>query len=204
MINTFLAKSNYGIIISHVKKVLLIFIVFSFSYSVKSQDIARNTFHLELGGTAGIYSINYERLLLDSGTVNVGLRVGATYYPGIYNYDHVYGVPLSISLIKKVGKETYFEFGVFYTFLNASTYVEYKYRRGMGDTTNTPLPPTTSSWETDIYRLYGIRGGYRHHPVNKGSFWGVLIQVTISKQNDFDASWRNMTPWISFSYGYSF
>jgi len=186
------------------KKALLVFVVLVFSYSVKSQNIARNTFQFELGGAAGLYSINYERLLLDSVNFNIGLSVGITYFPHLFNYDRIYGAPFRITFLKQIGRETYFEFGAFYTYMNASNYVAHESRRGMGDTIYAPLPPTTYSWETDIYRLYGFRGGYRHHPVGKGVFWSILIQATISKENNLDSSWEIMTPWVSFSLGYSF
>jgi len=94
------------------KKLLIIVLSIFIAHSAYSQDIKRNNIYLELGGPAYLYSVNYEYLLSSNKDINFPIRIGIFFYSIDGSSDLAnYGIPLSISIIKKMaGNSTmYFE-----------------------------------------------------------------------------------------------
>jgi hypothetical protein len=122
----------------------------------KHANTSRNNAYLELLGNGGVYSINYERIVVE----NVALRLGF----GAFKSGTLFGegtqsivtVPVMVNFLsgKKKGK---FEAGAGFLFGRQ------KFRSSFGSGNNTASP---------ILDLTGVIG-YRHQPSTKGFMYRV-------------------------------
>lgn len=77
----------------------LLFLVFlcTTAFSQSSQnDVSRNSFYFEAFGTAILYSLNYDRLLVVKERSSLAGRIGFTYVPKIENPEHGPGLNIEI------------------------------------------------------------------------------------------------------------
>ena len=95
-------------------KIIFSIFILLLTIQVKGQNVehlnlsSRNTVYVELLGSGGIYSVNFDRILIPSDTFNVAGRIGLTYLPVIEEFnDHpTIGFPFEISFLfgEKNGK----------------------------------------------------------------------------------------------------
>jgi len=96
------------------KKYLLLSLLLLFSsvlLSVKAQEIGpelkRNTIFIELLGNGGIYSLNYDRILLSKEKWKLAGRAGVSYFNFSDDFNtQYYAIPLEVSYL--VGKGNHF------------------------------------------------------------------------------------------------
>jgi hypothetical protein len=110
---------------SRVKFLLSIWILVPISLLGQESDY-KNSIYLEVGGTAHIYSLNYDRSIILSQKFKLIPRVGfATLFK-----NEPYIIPFELT--GSLGKyKNYFEFGVGYTLTNNNNFLSYRvgYRR---------------------------------------------------------------------------
>lgn len=164
------------------KNLSLLFVSLFVFVNIYSQDIKKNTVFLEVSGITGIYSINYERLLLKNRTFNLALRGGFAIMSGNISgsshYDSRVIFPLSLSIIKNAYKNHFLEVRVGLT-NSLFMYKDYS-GRGLGDSTNN-FVPTTKLKNTFIPSI-GI--GYRYQPEINGLFLNALVQKIVYFSED--------------------
>ena len=120
-------------------------------------SISKNTLFIEFGGSAGLISVNYDRVLLQNAkNIHIATRIGlSTYYEGQKGTSPDLYVPITVFGL--YGKRLhYIELGAGILFLNYS----YVKRIGPGD--------NTYSRKTEL--LLNPTIGYRFQPQNTGIF----------------------------------
>ncbi|SMG09942.1 hypothetical protein SAMN05661096_00271 [Marivirga sericea] len=84
---------------------LLLVIILSSLYSAQAQYSKKfdyqNNFQLELGGHGLIYSINYERILINSELLKTTGQIGIAYYPPFIGFRDVW-IPIGINEILSI------------------------------------------------------------------------------------------------------
>ena len=167
------------------KKILFVLLVLGFMQSVKSQEIARNNFYLELGGAAMMYSVNYERLLSTTRDFNFPVRIGLSYTnTNVFDGNNTLGIPVSISFIKHLSKNLYFEIKAFVT---AFFYKEKYY--GMGGSMYVAS-------ESFVKYMPGLSAGLRGQPSTAGLYYHIHIQAQYIE--------GEIGPFLSLGLGYAF
>jgi len=79
--------------------------------SKNEQKIRKNAFYFELGGNGGLYSINYDRIVLSGEKSYLSLRGGFAKYPEVGFIENSFVFPFETNFI--FGKHNnFFEFGV--------------------------------------------------------------------------------------------
>ncbi len=97
------------------KKLIFLFLCNLILHSIYGQNtedtsrIAKNTVHLELLGNAGIYSFNYDRILLSKNTFKISGRIGLSLV-----FLQAGTCPIEFSFL--FGKKNNLEIGLGYTF----------------------------------------------------------------------------------------
>ncbi len=136
----------------HIFIVLLFVILTNPTYcqktdSLKTKFTYKNSVQLELGGHGLIYSLNYERILLNGQRFKTTAQVGFAYYPRWADIIDIW-LPVEINEIISFNKH-HIELGLGYVFINEST-------RGVNNTI------VSRQWEG----LYSGRIGYRYQKPN--------------------------------------
>jgi hypothetical protein len=178
-------------------KIGLTLIGLIFSISILAQDIPRNNVFAEVSGVTGIYSVNYERLLLEKRNFNWAIRGGFAYVSENINFANIYYnsrtlFPISISMIKQISNNNYLEIRI------GSSNSLYMYEdwsgKGLGDSTNNFVPDKKLRFGTKP----SIGIGYRYQPIANGIFFNFLVQKIALNNED------NLYPYISLGIGYAF
>ena len=154
------------------KKIILIISFLAYIITIEAQDIARNNIYLELGGPAYLYSVNYEYLLSNNKDINFPIRIGVFYNsPNEYFGFANYGIPLSISIIKKMsGNSTmYFE-------LKALVTIAY-YKKS-----NTMGHGQAFTYYTTRQYTPGVSFGIRRQPAKGGFYYHLNMQISYDKE----------------------
>jgi hypothetical protein len=86
------------------KKTIYILLFIGFSISGIAQDsimyhYKKNNAFIELLGSGGLYSLNYERIFIISHTLNMTARIGAEYLPPLKPLDEALAFPISTSIL---------------------------------------------------------------------------------------------------------
>ena len=98
------------------KKFYFVSILLILNINLFSQDISRNKFFIEAGGSSLFYSVNYERLLGEYRDVNLPFRIGLSIMPGTSYYTHgPVSIPLSLGVIKNIKSNHFIEARLFVT-----------------------------------------------------------------------------------------
>lgn len=174
-------------------QVYIILIILSFnsiSINGQNQDDTRfgyrNYFHLELGGTGGYYSLNYERNIINLNTFKTSGQIGFSFVPGGW-YD--ISVPIGINEQFSFSNH-HIEFGIGFVALR-------EFRKDNGE--------DESRFWSD-----GITGriGYRYQKPDGRFIFRIgftpLLQRERSGLNyDPGAPFNVFTPWGGISIGYS-
>ena len=154
------------------KKIILIISFLAYIITIEAQDIARNNIYLELGGPAYLYSVNYEHLLSNNKDINFPIRIGAFFNSIDGSSDFAnYGIPLSISIIKKMsGNSTmYFELKASNTFAFHTKYRSWGAGHGGYSYTTLQFVPSLS---------FGIR----RQPAKGGFYYHLNMQISYDKE----------------------
>ena len=78
--------------------------------------LKKNSVQLDLGGPGLLYSIGYERIILNGSRFKTAGKIGAAYYPPALGFIEVW-LPVSVSEIISFGNH-HAEVGIGYTFVN--------------------------------------------------------------------------------------
>ena len=169
------------------EKIILIISLFAYTFAIEAQDIARNNIYLELGGPAYLHSINYERLLSKNQELNFPFRIGFFDLSSttIIN-DANYGIPLSLSIIKKIKSKKYW-----FLELKAITTITYTRIK-----VNTHF---TSYNYTSINYIPGISFGYKRQPPVGWFYFHFHFQLTYEPKLE-----GSVCPWLSAGLGTTF
>lgn len=89
----------------------LIYITISVQAQKKFAFERPNSFQMELFGHGFIYSLNYERVLINRPGTKVAVQIGAGYYPKQHGIIPLW-IPLVTTAIIPIGKSTQFEAGI--------------------------------------------------------------------------------------------
>jgi hypothetical protein len=162
------------------------------SHVLPAQLIRKNTIYFELAGAAGVYSINYDRLLLDDFDNNISLRIGFSYLNLFDDNQHIIkGIPVGISYLTAF-ENLYTELGVSFSVLSES----YQTMNGRSEvqTENIMLIPS-------------IRMGIRRQQTDKRLFWNALFQLSgliNGKDKNFERPLdASLVAYLSLGLGYS-
>ena len=113
-----------------------------------------NSFYLELVGSGGLYSVNYDRLF----TENFGVRVGFMYFSAdwfaFFSDVEFFLIPTTLNLLVGTGKHK-FELGAGPVFISGS----------MGFFGSNPVSGSGVGWTGTI--------GYRYQQNNGGFMWRI-------------------------------
>lgn len=95
---------------------VFVFLLIAFSAHCQNNTIHpfqnKNSIQLELGGPAVFYSLNYERILLNSGRLKTAAQVGISYYPPKMGMRDIW-IPIGINEIISFGNH-HLEAGIGY------------------------------------------------------------------------------------------
>ncbi len=107
------------------KKNLIVLFLSLFSISAMSQQASKgsfqnkNSFQFELGGHGLIYSLNYERILLNGHKFKTASQIGISYYPPSAGMRDIW-LPICINEIYSFGSH-HIEGGIGYVIIREST-----------------------------------------------------------------------------------
>jgi len=107
------------------KKKLIVLFLSLFSISSMSQQASegsfqnKNSFQLELGGHGLIYSLNYERILLNGHKFKTASQIGISYYPPSAVMRDIW-LPICINEIYSLGSH-HIEGGIGYVIIREAT-----------------------------------------------------------------------------------
>jgi len=161
-------KSNISLVL-----VLLIIVLSCPAYS----QTKPNSFYLELVGSGGLYSVNYDRLITD----NFGLRVGFMYFEadwfGFFNDVDFLLIPTTLNLLVGAGRHK-LEIGAGPVFVSGS----------MGFFGSDPVSGSGVAWTGTI--------GYRYQKNEGGFMWRIGFTPFLGGGELFPSG--------GISFGYSF
>nr|MBC8147295.1 hypothetical protein [Bacteroidota bacterium] len=147
------------------KKFYFVLVLLFISANLFAQDISQNKLFVEAGGSALIYSINYERLIVNYRDINMPFRIGfSVVLNSKYRSEGYACIPLSLGIIKKIKANHFIETRIFLT--TFTTQIEDYSSRGLGDSSTNYTPEMRTG--LDLIPGYGI--GYRYQPEKKGLF----------------------------------
>ncbi len=163
------------------------------SVNIFSQDISRNTIFAEAIGVTGIYSVNYERLLLKNRNMNFSIRVGGAYIQESEKGENFFIEVNSISMLKNLIKNNYIE--IRFSIANIFYKTTSLHSNGLGNPNGISFTEVTEN-NYDFHTEFAF--GYRYQPRSKGMFFNLLIQ---------NKSYFNQDRWyklISLGAGFAF
>jgi hypothetical protein len=149
-----------------------------------STSISKNTVYLELLGNGGIYSFNYDRIILTKKLFKISGSIGISYIPPSVRYNHTFTYPAEINFL--YGKRNYLELGIGYTLV-------------------------FNLYKEDIFKIYDIysypvlRISYRLQKPNGGFFFTTGLLFYFAK-NEFITDYSNYSnnkTWIGLGFGYT-
>jgi hypothetical protein len=150
-----------------------------------STSISKNTVYVELLGNAGIYSINYDRIILEEKRLKISGSIGISYIPPSIRYNHTFIYPAEINFL--YGRKNYLELSIGYSLL-------------------------LNLYKEDIFMVYDIysypvlRIGYRFQKPNGGFFFrtGFLLYLVKNGFTIDYSNYSNNKTWIGAGFGYTF
>jgi hypothetical protein len=175
---------------------LLLILFLTSSYSVHAQDSKtfdyKNNIQLELGGHGLIYSINYERILINNELLKTSGQIGIAYYPPLIGFRDIW-IPIGVNEILSVNNH-HFEAGVGTVII----------REAARDSNN-----TATNWSWDAF--LSARVGYRYQKP-QGRFLLRVAFTPVVETNLFSKLPRELYggllsefhPLAAVSVGYSF
>lgn len=150
-----------------------------------SKNPAKNAFFIELGGNAGLYSLNYDRIYLYKEKLKLSARIGLAINPKGKLIEQVYLVEQNIILFQN---PHHLEIGIGIT-----------NQRQYNESCNTI---GKYLWENILYG--STRLGYRYQKQDDGLFLRAGLTPIFMQQSDcgFNASYFQL--WAGFAIGMSF
>lgn len=167
------------------KSIFLLLIISLIAKSSGAQ-IAKNTVYLELLGNGGLYSINYDRILVDAAKYKLSSSIGY----GLYKSENIEGIPFEVNFL--FGHKHYFELGTGISYIKGLTQIEPGCLNGAVSST--------------IYNTYRI--GYRYQKDEKGFFLKVAV-IPFVRLYEYEEDFKSDTDKAFFvsagaAVGYSF
>jgi len=176
-----------------IKQALLVLLLIGSALGANAQQdyerVQKNTFYLELVGNGVLYSLNYDRILVDQQNWQVSGRIGGMYIPGLdYNKRQMIGLPLEVSYLRGRNKH-YLEVGLGFT----TTYGTYR----LGE-----------SRIKDLALMGVARVGYRHQKREGGLFYKVgftpVYGVVYNSRSEYKSVGdKFMSPLFGLAIGYT-
>ncbi|WP_207432032.1 hypothetical protein [Sabulibacter ruber] len=150
------------------------------------EKISRNTVFLEIGGNSLVYSLNYDRILVNKPTFKLAGRIGGMYLKntGIIENGgyHMYSFPLELSYLHGKGNH-HLEIGVG---VNPSIEKQFDF-----DRTNYSIFPL-------------VRLGYRYQRSDGGLFFKAGFTPIIQTRKDIKYITDSpLAPWGGIAIGYT-
>ncbi len=148
--------------------------------SIKKSAIAKNTIFVEGLGNGGLYSLNFDRIVLIKNSMKLSGRIGLSYYIKLKN---LFTYPLEVNLM--YGKKGHIEVGIAYT-------------------------PVFTLYKKDLLKLYdvyafsGIRIGYRYQVLDGGLFFRLGFIPYIHFPKFMNSRKEYPIVWMGLSVGYTF
>ena len=170
--------------------ILAIISIYFLTLNINAQDIARNNIYIEGLGAAGLYSVNYERLLSNDKDVNYPLRIGISLFPqdGSDSGIPELSIPIGISRIQKIGEyDNFIEMGF-------STSIAYfKEMERISES-------RAYEFIYNSYIIPSINIGFSHRPMSGGFNYHIqfLLMYNTSETSN------PIMPWIGFGIGKTF
>ncbi len=165
-----------------------------------SLKYAKNTIYIELLGSGGLYSINYDRIFYMNKKIKISGRLGISYLPEKIDYqEDTRNLPIisQINLLKNIGLRWSIETGIGLTYI-VFFYKDYYY----GDWGQVLQD---SGIERGIWIPANI--GIRYHAPNDHYFFKLaLIPVIVTKMDRFFLFTEHeaLIIWYGIGIGYSF
>jgi len=144
-----------------------------------SLSIAKNTVFVELFGNGGIYSINYDRMLVKKNKIKISGRIGFSLLPV---YNNIFTYPLELSAF--YGKKHNVEIGIGYT-------------------------PVFNLYNENIFKIYdmysyaGARLGYRFQKENDGFFLKAGFMYVMELYDNY-RDYDDFPYWFGVGFGRTF
>lgn len=147
----------------------------------------RNSLHIELGGSGGYYSINYERNIINHKSLKTSGQLGFSYFPGSWS-----DMWLPVGINEQFSFNIHhIELGIGFVFVREATIENYDIE--------------SKFW---TYSLTG-RVGYRYQKPDGRFIWRIGFTPILQRERiglyyDPNAPFRIFTPMGGVSLGYSF
>lgn len=182
------------------KDVSLIFLLFSFNYTLFSQEVgdytlapardyvkkgAKNAAYVEFGGNAGLYSLNFDRIYLEKENFKICARIGFAPLPNGYHMEQAYLIENNFILFKN---PHHLELGLGLT-------AERRYNQKLN-------LPGTYFWENILFSVW--RCGYRFQKQDDGVFFRAALTPVIMSNNAEGFHPNFFQFWAGISLGVSF
>ena len=168
-------------------KISITIIGIMFSVAVLAQGITRNNIFIQAGGPLGLYSVNYDRFLMEDKKINLAVRIGLAY--DINNPNTSIIAPISLSLLKNLQNSHYLELRLALRNEYSRIVHTYSQRSGMGDPNPTYDSYEEVEYEFTIYPSIDI--GYRYQPQSTGLFLNCLVQFIGTQAYYTEDIWYN-------------
>ena len=148
------------------------------------QTVSKNSIYLEVFGIAGLYSVNYDRIIKITERSLLAGRIGVSYYNDNNSKTEYLIFPLELTTLRRKNKRHHLEYGFgVVLFLVDDSYSE-QYAFIMGS----------------------LRLGYRYQKPEGGllfriGFTPIIPIAVLQPGSEFD---QKIVPWGGISIGYSF
>lgn len=165
--------------------IALFFGVIVSSSRVDAQE-KRNAFYIEAGGNAGLYSINYDRLMPVSEKTKFAPRVGLSYL----GHDF-FIIPIEANFLfgKSAEAKNFKELGLGLTHVTTSYFGGIDFNFGNNDDGND---------DSDAFTLYSLRAGFRHQKPDGGFMYRLAGMLFYNPNTD------KLRPFFGISVGHAF
>jgi hypothetical protein len=147
----------------------------------------RNSVQLELGGHGLIYSLNYERNLLNFNHFKTSVQIGFAFYPKPIDLRSRLWVPISFNQLFSY-KQHHLELGIG---MVITEYQNYSFGDGM-------------RYEKDLQPLLAGKIGYRYQKPAGRMQYKLLFTPILDKEKNFANARVEFIPLGAFSIGYTF
>ncbi|MEY4875225.1 MAG: hypothetical protein RL708_374 [Bacteroidota bacterium] len=173
------------------KKIFFCVLLFSFSMLAKAQSDSTwkfkklNSVNIELLGPAILYSVNYERIILNAKRFKTIGNIGVSYFPySKLDKGASFQTPIYLAELFSISKKKYVELGVGNKFMFA---------------------------KNELYNIPFFRIGIRHQNPDGKFYFKIAIIPTVERgelaimtPDGKPAYVYSYFPWVGFTFGYAF
>jgi len=192
------------------RSLFLFFSLLTFSFYSFSQSTAKNSLYLELGGAAGLYSINYERMISEGSNVDINARIGFAVVPFRdrevlvdWDIDNIaYAFPIGVNFVFG-DKKNHFETGLAYSIVFDGRVAYDGYAKTNGEF----IEIVNLRVERGVGHYLIPKIGYRYQKAEGGLIFKVNATPFIIIDDALDSSSSNTNRvlfWLGVSVGKAF